>query len=69
MNYHHCQEMIEAITKLVPSGKLEIYTLNGIPNLEVMIRVDDSSFGPQEDSVYIEIKNCPFCGRQLMNTV
>lgn len=49
--------------------KIDIYFLDGIPNLEVTTISDDSSYGPAEESIWLHIKFCPFCGQKLMNTV
>ncbi|MBB6734479.1 hypothetical protein [Cohnella zeiphila] len=66
MERHECRDMIKAAKKLIPEGNLEIYKIDGIPNLEVVTTVDDSSHDDaREESVFIEIKYCPFCGHQI----
>ncbi|WP_335870933.1 hypothetical protein [Bacillus sp. 2205SS5-2] len=63
---HQCEEMNLAIKELRNGDKLEISKIDGSPYMEVTTEIYDSSYGEGEESIFIPIKFCPFCGNSLV---
>lgn len=65
--YHLCKEMSLAIKEFRKGDKLEISKIRGIPHMEVVTNRYDSLYGDIEESIFIPINFCPFCGIELVN--